>query len=183
MAVTKSAGTWVYEDLFSLPEGKRYEIIKGELYEMPAPTPDHQRVIGRLYLRMTPAAASIGADVLLSPLDVFVPGSDPVQPDLLVLLPEKRHLVSGRGVEGVPDLVVEVLSPSNRPHDLATKRALYERGGVREYWIVDRDAATIEVLVLEGGSYRRRVLAAGSDLVTSAVLPTLSFPAAAAFQG
>jgi Uma2 family endonuclease len=73
------------------------------------------------------------------------------------------------------------LSPSNPEHDRITKRALYARGGVKEYWLVSPEAATVEVLVLDGAAYRTHLRAGGDERVTSTVLPGLSFPAAAAF--
>ncbi len=104
-----------------------------------------------------------------------------MQPDLLVLLPEQLGLVSKRGSEGAPTLVVEVLSPSNPEHDRITKRALYARAGVREYWLVSPEATIVEVLVLEGDRYRTHNRAAGDEPVTSTVLPTLQIPAAVVF--
>ena len=118
MAVTKPAGGWTYEDLFRLPDdGKRYEIIDGELYEMPAPGTEHARAIMALIELLLPVVRRLGGELLTAPLDVFLPGADPVEPDLLLLLPEQKQLVSQRGVEGAPALVVEVLSPINPTHD------------------------------------------------------------------
>lgn len=181
MAMTKAAGTWRYDDLFSLPVEKRYEIIDGELYEMPAPGSDHAITIMNLIVSLLPAVSAAGARLLTAPIDVFFPGANPVQPDLLLLLPDRLHLVSKRGIEGAPDLLIEILSPSNPMHDRVRKRALYARGGVREYWIVSPEAATIEVLVLDGDLYRVHLRAGGEESGTSTVLPTVSFPAAAAF--
>ena len=132
MAITKPAGTWTYEDLFSLPDdGRRYEIIEGELYEMPAPSWAHASVIANLISALVPLVVMHGGRWRTAPLDVFFQGADPVQPDIIVLLPESQAHPTERGVEGPPDLLVEVLSPSNRGHDLLTKRALYARAGVR----------------------------------------------------
>ncbi len=177
---TKTAGTWRYEDLFDLPEDKRYEIIDGELFEMPGPNTDHALTVMNLIMALLPTVSALGARLLTAPLDVFFEGANPVQPDLLVLLPDHFHLMSKRGIEGAPDLLVEILSPSNPKHDRVRKRVLYARGGVREYWIVSPEAATIELLVLEGDVYRRHLLAGGDDSVTSTVLPGLAFPASVA---
>lgn len=183
MVVTKRAGEWTYEDLFDLPDdGKHYEIIDGELYEMPPPNADHVRVIMNLIRLLLPVADRLGWELRTAPQGLFLPDADPVEPDLILLTAEQRHLVSRRGVEGPPALVIEVLSPGNRPHDLVTKRALYARGGVPEYWPVDPAAATIEVLALEGGDYRTHLLARGDEMVTSLVLPDLAFPASATFR-
>ncbi len=183
MAVTKPGGGWTYEDLFKLPDdGKHYEIIDGELYEMPPPSLDHASVIMNLIALLLPVATRLGGKLFTAPVGLFLPDADPVEPDLLLLLPEQKHLTSRRGVEGPPELVVEVLSPSNPRHDQITKRALYARGGVPEYWLVSPEAAMVEVLVLEGGAYRTHLRAGGDEPVSSVVLPELSFPASAAFR-
>lgn len=181
--IRKAAGEWTYEDLVQLPEdGGRYEIIDGELYEMTAPNPDHAIVVANIFAMLLPLVKSLRGRVLTAPLDVFFPGANPVQPDVLVLLPDRLHLISKRGIEGAPDLVIEVLSPSNPEHDRVRKRDLYARGGVPEYWLVERDTASVEVLVLREGSYTRRVFAHGEELVTSTILPRLSFSASVAFE-
>ncbi len=182
MAVTKPAGSWTYEDLFDLPDdGRRYEIIDGELYAMTAPGLDHAAAVMNLIALFLPVVTALGGRIFTAPVDVFFAGANPVEPDILVLLPERLHLISRRGVEGAPNLLIEILSPSNPAHDLVTKRALYSRGGVGEYWLVDPEAATIEVLVLDGDRYRTHVRATGEEPVTSPLLPDLSFPASAAF--
>ena len=171
---------WTYEDLFDLPEG-RYEIVDGELYEMPAPAEAHANAIMNLIALFLPVVRSMGAKMYTAVIDVFFGGANPVQPDILVLLPGRLHLVSNRGIEGPPDLVVEVISPSNQERDRTTKRRLYARGGVREYWLVDPKSRVIQVLVLRNGVYRTHVRATGDAEVTSILLPDLSFPASAAF--
>ena len=89
MAITKPAGTWSYEDLISLPDdGRRYEIIEGELYEMPAPSWDHAITIMNSSSCSLPVVQALGGRVLTAPLDVFFEGADPVQPDIVVLLPD-----------------------------------------------------------------------------------------------
>lgn len=184
MAVTKSAGTWTYEDLFSLPDdGKRYEIIEGELYEMPAPSWDHAVTIANLLALLFPVIQSVGGHVVTAPLDVFFQGADPVQPDIVVLLPGSAAIGAGRGVEGAPDLLVEILSPSNRGHDLLTKRALYARAGVREYWIVDPLVRSVEVLALDRDAFHTAQVASGADLVISPLLGGTTFALPAVFSG
>ena len=183
MAVTRPAGGWTYDDLFNLPDdGKHYEIVDGELYELPRRESDHGLVIMDLIGLLLPIADQLGGELFTGPLGLFLPGADPVQPDLLLLTADQLHLISKRGIEGPPALVIEVLSPSNPEHDRITKRALYARGGVPEYWLVSPEAATIEVLVLEPGAYRTHVRAGGDEPVTSTVLPDFSFPASAAFR-
>jgi Uma2 family endonuclease len=183
MVVTKRDGTWSYEDLFALPnDGRRYEIIEGELYEMPSPSLDHAATLLNLVLLLAPVIRSLGGKMFFAPLDVFFSGADPVQPDILVLLQGWEGELRQRGAQGTPDLVIEVLSPSNRGHDLLTKRALYGRAGVREYWIVDPANRTIEVLSPHQDALYTRQTASGTDEITSPLLEA-SFPLAAIFAG
>ena len=183
MAVTKPAGGWTYDDLFNLPDGgMHYEIIDGELYELPRRESDHGRVVMNLIGLLLPIADQVGGQLFTGPLGLFLAGADPVQPDLILLTADQLHLGSQRGIEGPPALVIEVLSPSNLEHARITKRVLYARGGVPKYWLVSPEAATIEVLALEVGAYRTHVRAGNDEPVTPTVLPDLPFPASAAFR-
>ena len=189
MAVKRKVDGWTYEDLYDLSDDKHYEIIEGKLYEMPSPNASHVRIVMNFILLLAPYAARIGWELRTAPQGLFLPGlTNPVQPDLLLLSDLQRRavadggLLDDRGVVGPPALVLEVLSPSNRGHDLGTKRDIYARGGVPEYWIADPEAASVEVLVLADGSYRRFVLAEGDQAVHSLALPELSFLASAAFS-
>ena len=183
MALTKPAGGWTYDDLFDLPDdGKHYEIVDGELYELPQRESDHGLVVMNLIGLLLPIADQLGGQLFTGPLGLFLAGADPVQPDLLLLTANQLHLISKRGIEGAPALVIEVFSPSNPEHDRITKRALYARGGVPEYWLVSPEAATIEVLVLEAGAYCTHMRAGNDEPMTSTALPDLSFPASAAFR-
>ncbi|MEZ4564460.1 MAG: Uma2 family endonuclease [Thermomicrobiales bacterium] len=166
MALTKLAGTWKYEDLFELPDdGTRCEIIDGGLYEMPSLDVGarHCRIAGLITL-LIPVLQRLGAQWRTAPLDVFFAGADPVQPDILVLLPGSAAHPVRHGVEGPPDLLIEVLSPPTAPMTRsASARSML--AGVREYWIVDPDAATIEIID-HGGETVQHVVAAESDILT-----------------
>ena len=180
---TKPAGEWTYEDLLRLPDdGKRYEIIEGVLYEMPAPSLDHQHVMSILHFLILPLARESGQVVFFAPTDlILASGGNPVQPDLLVLSSRGDDPMGAR-VQGVtPTLLVEILSPSNPDHDLVLKRRLYALAGVPEYWIVSPEAKTIEVLMLEGDEYRTHVHAGGDKPVASKSLAGMTFAASAVF--
>ena len=182
MALTKPRGGWHYEDLFGLPDdGRRYEIVDGELYEMPAPGEAHANAFANLFLLLGPVVRALGGRIFGAPIDVFLPGANPIQPDILVLLPDRLHLRSERGIEGPPSLVIEILSPSNPERDQLLKRDLYARAGVPEYWLADPRTKEIEVLVYRDGSYRTMLLARSEETVTSSVVPGISFPVSAAF--
>lgn len=125
-------------------DGKRRELIDGELYEMPSQSPRHQGIVGCLvYAVMLYLEARPLGEILIAPLDVLLPGEDTVQPDLIYVPGERAAIATERGIEGVPDWVVEVLSPSNREYDLKTKRALYSRVGVPVHWVVDPKAQKV----------------------------------------
>lgn len=182
MAAIKPGGKLTCRDYFSMPDdGKRYELIGGELYEMPPPTTEHQSIVGNLYLLLRAETDKSGGKVLLSPVGVVLEDDRVVEPDLLVLTSERLHLDKGHAVVGGPDLAVEVASPSTTERDQTVKRDLYARAGVREYWRALPGARSIEVLVLSDGKYCVHCHASGNEPVTSTVLPNLSFPASAAF--
>ena len=184
MAITKPAGTWTYDDLFSLPDdGRRYEIIEGELYEMPAPNWNHATTVMNLIALLLPIVSAMRGYLRTAPLDVFFPGADPVQPDILVLLPGWQGELRQRGPQGAPDLIIEVLSASNRGHDLLTKRSLYARAGVREDWLVDPEARTVEILSLDRDALHAVQTATGADIAVSPLLGNATFPLPSIFAG
>lgn len=165
-----------YEDLLALPDdGMRHELIDGEHYVTPAPRPAHQILAGNLhllignYLREHPLGV-----VMFAPLDVVLSRHDVVEPDLIYFSRERfaRH-VCERYADGPPDLVVEVVSPGTRRRDVVTKRRLYERMRIAEYWIVDPRTETVTVYRLRGARYQR---AAHLTLEDGAILRTPVFP-------
>lgn len=184
MATQPQTKYWTYEDLLELPDdGRRYEIIEGVLYEMPAPNLDHAVLIANLIqFVFGPVVWALGGKILTAPVDLFLRGANPVQPDLLVLLPEQFSYMVKRGIEGPPALIVEVLSPGNSRHDLVTKRALYSRAGVQEYWLVSPEAMMVEILTLDGEQYRTHARVARDEVLTSAAFPALSCSAAVIFE-
>ncbi|MGH9055817.1 MAG: Uma2 family endonuclease [Acidimicrobiales bacterium] len=132
------------EDLLAAPEdGYRYEVLDGALVVNPAPAWRHQEIVVRL-ARILGDAAPPGTKVLPSPVWRIGPGQVP-EPDLAVVGTEALGAIA---IEGVPQLVVEILSPSNRGSDLVRKRALYAEAGCPNYWIVEPEGPTVTVLHL-----------------------------------
>ena len=166
-----------YKEYEALPaDGRRYEIHDGELSVTPAPSPQHQRVIGDLYTMLRQHVKSGGlGEVLLSPIDCILTDISIVQPDLVYLDTARASLVSNRGIEGPPALVIEVLSPSTTEIDRSTKRQLYARHGVPYYWIVDPGARAVEAYVLSEGAYQLSARVAGSEPVSLPPFPDLAF--------
>ena len=149
---------WTYDDLATLPDdGRRYEILDGELFVSPSPSRWHQELLKRLFRAFVELEDRGLAKVYFAPLDVILSPTRVVEPDLVVVGKQRREILKERGVEGPPDLVIEVLSPSTTKHDRTRKRRFYARNGIREYWIADPDAEAIEVLELieQGLSYRQ----------------------------
>ena len=182
MALTKPPGEWRHEDLERLTDdGKRYEIVEGVLYEMPSPSGYHALTIRNLMFLLGPVIEALGGWLVSAPPDVFFQGADPVQPDLVVLLPDGMARYSAQGVKGAPDLLIEVLSPSNRGHDRLTKRARYARAGVREHWIVDPEARTVDILALDRDAFHSLQTAFEDDDILSPLLGGATFPAAGIF--
>jgi Uma2 family endonuclease len=136
-----------YDDLASFPDDHlRRELIDGELFVTPSPIVAHQRAVMRILQALANHADEHGGLTLPAPMDVVFSPVTVVEPDVLFLGPARAARLSDeRFVDIVPDLVVEVSSPSTRRLDLIKKRSLYEREGVAEYWFVDLEAEQVDV--------------------------------------
>ncbi|SRR5690606_4505939 len=154
-----------YEDFAALPEGTLAQLVDGDLIVSPAPNLRHQSSVARLSARLLVYVEEHGLGAVFeSPVDVRLAPHQVVQPDIVFVASERLGLLGTQEIEGAPDLVVEVLSPSTGTYDLTRKRRLYEEHGVREYWIVDPDEETVEVLALTESGYEsvRRLRQAGT---------------------
>ena len=168
-----------YEDLVNMPaDGKRYEIIDGELYVNAAPAPNHQQIVFNLVLELGLYRREHGGiKVLPSPIDVLLELHSVVEPDIIILKTDRLPLVGSKNVQGAPDLVIEVLSPSNRRMDEMTKRKLYERTGVDEYWIVDPELEAVKIHRRAAtGSYEKvaEITVETGGVLTTPLLPGLA---------
>lgn len=159
---------YTYADYAALPEGAPYQLIDGELVMTASPNTQHQRIIKRL-LRVMDAFVeenSLG-EVFVSPVDVYLSEADTPVPDLVFVAEERLGIVGAQKIEGAPDLVVEVLSPSTGYYDLRKKKRLYAEAGVAEYWIVDPIEESVEVHVNTGGAFDLHERAEGEGRVAS----------------
>lgn len=163
-----------YADYVKIPaDGKRHEIIEGGWYMTPAPNVPHQRVSQNLgSILHDHAKRNRLGDVFSAPIDVVLSDEDIVQPDLVFVSISRAAAVKHENIQGAPDLVVEILSPSTAPIDRGEKRQLYERAGIREYWIVDPASQNVEVH--EFASPRRIRIYTGGQSFDSALLPGLT---------
>ncbi len=172
-------GEWTYEDYRRLPDdGRRYEVLRGALYVTPAPAYSHQFAVwqlGRLLGNFV-VENDLGV-ILLAPFDTLLPRgiASPVQPDLAFVRKENQPRPEDGNFKGVPDLVVEVLSPGTRRLDRTVKLAAYRDAGVPEVWFADPRPRTIQVLVLsaDGREYVEKGVYGMGKSVTSAVFTGL----------
>lgn len=162
-----------YAQLCVLPEDrKRHELIDGEHFVTPAPTPKHQDIVGKLYARLLAfvEANSLG-NVYISPVDVVFEEHTVLEPDILFLSQARRGIVGEDAIHGAPELVVEVLSPSTFYHDLRRKMTAYSQFGVQEYWIVDPEKQTIELYERAGGELQLARKFTSQETFRSRLLP------------
>jgi Uma2 family endonuclease len=168
-----------YDDLVRMPDdGLRHEIIDGVHYVTPSPARRHQVLLGRLhlaiggYLADRPAAG----ELYMAPFDTVFTQWDVVEPDLLFIAADQLNILTDANVQGAPALVVEILSPGTKRRDLETKSRLYDRGGVREYWIVDPEANTVVVHRRsgDGGFPLAQSLPNDANVLTTPLLPGFS---------
>ena len=170
-AVTKLT----YHDFLLLPDdGKRYEILDGDLCVTPSPVTRHQLIVGRfLHHLMTYLETHPVGTVFTAPYDVVLSEIDIVEPDLLLVLHAGRAVVTEKNVQGPPDMILEVLSPGTAARDRNLKRKRYERFGVQEYWLIDPDDNTLEMLAMQDERYVQVCRAARPAECVSALLPGL----------
>ncbi|HET7274648.1 MAG TPA: Uma2 family endonuclease [Longimicrobiaceae bacterium] len=176
---------WTYSEFVRLPDdGNRYEIIAGELYMTPAPSTRHQ-------LAITPLLAVLHSFVenhnlgwvLPGPVDVLFAEGDYLEPDLVFIRLSRKNIISDRGIEGAPDLVVEILSPSTAMIDRGIKRDRYEHFGVTEYWIVDLDQKLIAVNRFGEQGHQSHVVTESIDWTPIPGGPSLTINLANVFRG
>jgi Uma2 family endonuclease len=171
-------------DYQEMPEGPPYfQVIEGDLVMSPSPNTTHQTIIGRIYLAIANFLEKnpLG-EVFVSPLDVFLGDTNVYQPDVLFVSNRRRSIIAEKGIEGAPDLVVEALSPATAHFDRGSKRKVYARYGVREFWLVDPDTRTIQVYLLEKNAEKLAATYGEKAVFESALLPGLKFKAAGIFK-
>jgi Uma2 family endonuclease len=158
------------------PEGERWELIAGEAFDMsPSPRTRHQKVAGRIFHLLCSLLEAKACQPFIAPIDVFLPGvlddSDDtvVEPDVLVVCDPAK--VREDGIHGSPDFIVEVLSPSTAYKDMGRKKELYEKAGVREYWLVNPETGSVFRYLLSDGRYGPATELLRGQEVASAVLP------------
>jgi Uma2 family endonuclease len=171
---------YTYADYLTWDDQERWELIDGIPYNMtPAPSPDHQRILLRLSRKIADYLEGGACEAFIASFDVRLFPHEKknddhvVQPDLTVICDPSK--ITEKGCEGVPDLIIEVLSPSTAKKDRGQKKRLYERAGVKEYWIVDPSNQTVEVFMLsDQGMYKEAGLYGKEDEIKVGLFEVLS---------
>ena len=175
MATTQHAVKLTYEDYCRAPDDKRYELLNGELMMVPAPNTKHQRILQRLFHELDQFTRQHGlGEVFVAPFDVVLSNTNVVQPDVLFISRARADRITDKNVQGAPDLVIEILSPSTAGRDLNDKHELYGSRGVLEYWIIDPVAETLAVHRQRDGKLERTGTFGREESVGTAVLKGLA---------
>lgn len=141
--------THTAKDYKLLPEGSPYQLIEGKLVMTPAPNPFHQIISANLFKTISKFTDEKGAGLTLySPVDIYLDEENAFQPDIVFISKHRRDIIKDDGIHGAPELVVEILSPSTAYYDIKKKYKIYERSGVKEYWIVDPEMKSVEIYAL-----------------------------------
>ncbi|HEX5502940.1 MAG TPA: Uma2 family endonuclease [Thermomicrobiales bacterium] len=172
------------DDLLAMPDdGNRYELLDGEVYQLSLPSLRHQGVsvvlAGGWLMRAQEAGHGFA---FAAPVGVVFPDGSKAEPDLVFVLREHRGILADDAIRGVPDFIVEIISPSSRRHDTALKYRIYERNGVPHYWLCDPDAETITAHTLGAdGRYRQTAVWGRDDTLVCPLFPEITQPAAELF--
>ena len=172
-----------YADYLQTSDELRYELLNGELVMAPAPLLYHQFILRKLLNAMSDHVDEhkLG-ELFCSPADVVLSDTDVVQPDILYVSSQRSHILKPESVQGAPDLVVEILSPSTAELDRTLKLDLYAEHGVKEYWIVDPDSRTITVLLRGESRFEVSGIFGEDQFLNSTTLKGLSFALAEIFE-
>jgi Uma2 family endonuclease len=160
---------FTYSDYRLLPDnGKRYEILEGELLMSPSPNTKHQIVLLNLaaILKSFVERNNLG-QIFIAPYDVVLSKYDVVQPDIIFISNKNKQIIKSTHIEGVPDLVIEIISPGSAQRDRIIKRKIYALHGIKEFWLVHPEKEQVQVLRLEKGDFQRITELTREDVLTS----------------
>jgi Uma2 family endonuclease len=167
--------TYTYADYLTWPDDERWEIIDGGAYAMtPAPTTRHQRIIGHIFTQLIQFFRGKQCEPFIAPTDVVLDDRNIVQPDILVVCAPSK--ITEKNIQGTPDLIIEILSPSTSVKDRREKKQLYERFGVSEYIIMDPFGDAAERFTLIEGRYAASDIVNWDEVLQSSAFPELQLP-------
>lgn len=177
MLTAEKKKKYTIADYLLLEEGAPFQLIENDLVMSPSPNPAHQLISIRLTSAMMNYLESINDDGFLvaAPMDVFFDEDNVFQPDVLYVTGERKAEIVKDKIEGAPDLVIEILSPSNAYYDLRLKKDIYEKYGVKEYIIIDPLQESAELYILENNIYKLQQKAFKTELLKSSIIQDFSF--------
>lgn len=144
----------ILEVFESLPEGTRCEVINNTLVMSPSPLDSHQKILGKIFTKLFLVVEKNNlGEVRIAPYDVHFDEENIFQPDIIIIANENTHLISERGFFGAPDLIIEILSPSNARFDKEEKRQVYEKSGVKEYFLIDPYEKLVTAFLLKNKEF------------------------------
>ncbi len=150
------------EVFMMLPEGTLAELINDTIYMSPAPSYYHQQVILKLSSQLFAYALRVkSGECIQSPIDVFFDNINVLQPDIVFITSENLEIMQEGKIKGTPDLIIEVLSPGNKKHDIEKKKIVYEKFGVKEYFIVDPETKETITWYLKNKKYSKQTSVKG----------------------
>ena len=172
------------EDYRALPEGgPQYQLIEGDLYMSPSPNRFHQDISRNIELIIANYLANHPIGIVYdAPLDVYLNDDNVFQPDLVFVARENYQVLTDAGIEGVPDLAIEILSPSTAKLDQNAKLRVYAQSGVKEFWVVDPETTTVAVYYLQQNATHPAAVYSTADRFTSGLFPELEFSVADFFK-
>ncbi len=175
---------WTYQLMQEkLPPETQAEVIANQLSMSPAPTPDHQHLLKKIFRLLDAFVESKGIrEVNIAPYDVILDQDNVVQPDIFFVSAVKQSKITARGLEVAPDLIVEIVSPSSFFRDTVQKKDLYEQFGVQEYWIADPANQVIEIFALADQKYQLHGFMAEKGSISSALLTGFTIHSEAIFK-
>ncbi|MFN3531074.1 MAG: Uma2 family endonuclease [Candidatus Brocadia sp.] len=174
MAAVTTGKRMTYDDYLKIDDNNRYEILNGELHMVPAPSTDHQGVSRNLEFLIWNFVKGKGlGKVFYAPVDVVFDDDEVFQPDIVFIKSERQGIISKNAIQGVPDLIVEIISPSSAFYDTVEKKEIYRKYGVKEYWLIFPEERVIEVLTLEKGEYLEFCKSKREGMVKSKILEGL----------
>ena len=173
--------TWTVEEYLQLEENPNLQLINGNLIMSPSPSLFHQQISIVLSALLLKHAQKLKDKVYAAPIDVFLDDNNVPQPDLVYVKQENKYKLSKRGVEGAPDLVVEIISPSSSYIDRYDKKALYQKHQVKEFWIIDPGNLTLEIFQLVNDEYVLAQHLVTKGKIKSPLLPMLAIDLAELF--
>ncbi len=171
-----------YADYLKTPEGGKYQLIDGEIIEMPSSKTIHQKIllfIGSTFLFFI-RSKNLG-EVFVAPMDVYLSDTETYQPDVFIILNQNTSIIEENRIKGAPDLVVEILSPSTAYYDLRHKKNTYEASGVKEYWILDPIEKSLEIYSLVQNKFILQAEYKKADVAKSLLIAGLEINLAEVF--